>query len=446
MQNLEEVCIVFSAENYAEAMCFKEFMKWTGISYFLYVHNEIDEKLNKDLMEHDNYFDVVFYINSEGKKWCECLKCLSENRVDVPGGEIWDGNKCTEIHLNLSLCAAWELLEPDNIIVREVFKELVSIYCQYDILRNLVNDTNSLYMMIDVSLNTAKNYLEQKKLLQREYEVRYEQWKNIVGKLEELQKKYENIEEYCGMEYVLHALTYSKWKTNELCGRLNWKPFIETGTLLQQIDEIYKYNNRFYMAENLKSKIAGNALEYSALAIPYIKKCTQACRVNACNSFYYYRWGKEHEQAGRRALAIKIYEASYEKNRLNFRSLFKLAVDRIIQKDRKQAEKYLVELLNVLQVTINLDEEKLKLLPPMELQYASKCFILLGELAEDEPGNNSASLYYTKVMEIWQSIGKNEFLKKMYPDETEQRNVRMCLSTHLTKEAIKEKISRMNKS
>lgn len=444
MQNLEEICIVYSAENYAEAIYFKEFMKWVGISHFTYVYNEVDEELNKDLMQHNNQFDVVFGINSKSKKWEEYLDSLSKIRVDVTEGEIWNGNKLAGVCLEQAFQTVWEKIGPNNLKIREVFDELISIYCEQDILRKLMNNTYSLYMILDEQIN-RNDYIKRKKQLNTEYMPQYQAWLKTIKDLENLLKRYEEERAYWGREYVLYALGYSKRKVNELCELLKMKLFIDTPELLREISIIYQYDEKFYRAEGLKSKVTEIGVEYEELSIPYIKKCTLLCRTDACSSFYYYRLGKLHEKTGRVGLSIHAYQTSYNKNCLNFRSLFKLAVERINQKDEKKAEEYLKKLLNVLQLTENLNEEKLRLLPPMELEYASKCFILLGNLADEKIGNKMAPLYYEKVVEIEKSVEENIFLKKMYPNEKEYENVKLHLKTHLTKTAIKEKLRRISR-
>lgn len=144
MQDFREACIIFSAENYTEALYVKEFMKWIGVSYFTYVYNEIDEKLNMDVLKNDNNFDVVFYINSKGKVWNGCLDALTKARVSISCESIWDKNSLLETPLKEAMDCICDCFQWGETQVKAVFEKLVSIYCKYDVLRKLVNNVYSI--------------------------------------------------------------------------------------------------------------------------------------------------------------------------------------------------------------------------------------------------------------------------------------------------------------
>lgn len=443
LQGLEEVCIISASKDYAQGLYFKEFMKWIGLSYFHYTFNEVNEKLNRQFEEKNNQFDFIVYINDQDAVWKRRFGQLAKKNISIQMESLWiydSESKRAQINKKYLLELWTQLFEesdqskPEFALVKNILEILSNIYCKYDLMRKLLNNKNSLFMSTS-EMNTSPVYV-------KEMENHLEQWKVVINNLQTLRMG--NLLSYnSGMEYVEYATGYCYRKVNELCDLMGKRRFYETSYILKGAETVYAYIDRFYMIESLKAKIASMDSEYKELAIPYIRNCTIACKVDACSSFHFYRLGKQHELNDRREQADKIYRISYQKNPLNFRALFKLAVDRINKKDFTGAKQYLSGIMSILQLIPD-DHyyEHLYQLPCLELEYVCKCYILLGniELYEyDSPV--SAKFFYDKALEVHNSIEKNAFLVEMYPDIEERKFVKLYLEKRLSREAIQTKLN-----
>ena len=59
MQELEEIAIIHSIDDYQSALSVKEFLKLNGFSYFTYAYNEVHDELNDLLRRSNNHFDLI---------------------------------------------------------------------------------------------------------------------------------------------------------------------------------------------------------------------------------------------------------------------------------------------------------------------------------------------------------------------------------------------------
>ena len=452
MKGLEEACIIHSADHYAQAQYFREFLKWTGISYFEYVYQEKDEQLNDSILDQEkqNHFDFILYIAEEKKtvKWKEKFQNLSNVHLPIELEGIWQREG--ELLKEEILKKYWEKLlkkvSPDNSVLKNLFNVLIKQYCKEDLLRILLNNRYDFWTDIDETDNEEKR--------KEKYVLMHEAWERVICNLEEHVVSTRNEMMKDGEEYNQYALFYCKRKVNELCTLLKIKLHYDTGELLEQIDNMYARGCKFYMMENLKSQIADIDSAYRVRTISYIKNCARACKVDACNSFHYYRLGKKYERIERSLEATRIYAISWQKNELNFRSLFKLAVDYFVHDNLKKASELLFKILKILQVyeSNELDLEQIKKLPFLELEYASKCFVLLGRIAEELNRKEASHFYYEKVLDIAKSKPEeNIFVQEMYPEskgnkedkeDKEMRCVAQYLENRLRKETIEKRLEK----
>lgn len=83
MQELEEIAIIHSIDDYQSALSVKEFLKLNGFSYFTYAYNEVHDELNDLLRRSNNHFDLILYINDVSGKFQERFGHLSNYNINV---------------------------------------------------------------------------------------------------------------------------------------------------------------------------------------------------------------------------------------------------------------------------------------------------------------------------------------------------------------------------
>lgn len=441
MRELEEACIIHSVEDYAQALYFNEFWKWVGISYFECVYNECNADLNHTLLEGKNQFSFIVYIGEKADSWIKMFGHLSNVNIKIESEELWDaeGKLKTSI-MDRVWGQLFARIAPGNEKLPGVFQKLTALYCEYDVLRKLLNNKYSLFMYAKTA--------DYKGIKKNEYRVMLDTWKLLIAELKKLSAE-TGKGENCGKEYIGYADGYCKRKVNELCNLLGNKRRYETKAILKSIDSLYDYDEKFYMIESLKAHVVSIDPNYRLWMITYLINCVNTCGTDASNSFHYYRLGKKYELIDRREKAEKEFAASYRNNRLNFRALFKLAVYKMLDEDSETAQKYLLDVLTILQLydgnRFCLDH--LKKLPPLELQYASKCFVLLGDLTvEKESG--TAEKYYKMTSDVVAAAEGNDFMKKMYPELARQGEQEIYilenLKDYLTQECVRRKLQAIN--
>ncbi|MCD7882749.1 MAG: hypothetical protein LUI87_03435 [Lachnospiraceae bacterium] len=450
MRGLREACVVCASKDYAEAVYFKEFLKWTGFSFFIFIFNEHDDKLNEVIAKDTGTFDFVIYIGDQDGTWERRFSQQSDVHVHVPVEELWvpqNGKKKPVLRDDL-LVNAWKeifqefspRLSSDS---RKVFNKLIQIYCKYNVLHRLASGIYSMRMLVDKEaekIKKAEGSLEKTD--------RYGGWKSIIKCLEDFREGLIEKQKYDGMEYLAYALCFCKRKVNEYCNLLKIERTYGTGKVLEQLESVYDYVDDFYMVENLKAKISSLDRSYKSFSISYLLNCTKTCDVNLCNSFHYYRIGKQMEIIQREEEAAKAYRISYMMNPLNFRALFKLAADQFRRKEWSKSAEYLKGILNILQLNTDDDsrfEKQVLFLPPLELEYVSKCYALLGRI-DEYLGNREEDMVfcYRRVEQVKQCVRKNKYLSAMYSEVPDWNAFCECVEERLTKNAIKNKLEKLN--
>lgn len=438
MHNLKEIAIVHVRKDGVLATYFREFLKWIGFSYFDFTYNEKEEGLNNILEQDENKFDILLVFDEVPEEWRKRNNQNALIQIPIKREAIWESNSLKlkqeplvnlwqQIYNNLNL----------NVKIQETINKLITVYCKYNLLHKLYSDK--------FNVCTADCDKELRKMHKNKIHAQYFSW---IDAAEELQQYKESLfdKEETGKEYLDYAILFCCRKMNEIEELIKGRKIYDTSTLINLANEIYKSDATFYMVESLKSKITRNDNLYKLHTMSFNKNCVEQCTIKACNSFNYYRVGKYCEINGCEEQAVQEYKKSYELNPLNFRALFKLAVDRIKKKDIENARLSLKKVLLLLQIGENAEEEEnfdniIIQLKPLELEYAVKCFFLLGQLEADDYNNQVAGAkYFQKVIRVHVLMEKISFIEMMYPQQDEKEFMYCCLENRLKIGSIERKL------
>ena len=419
MNGFRSACIINKPKENVKAAKIQGFFKWIGISYVTLISKEDNVCHDPVLKENRECLDVTVYLKEEETTFYNWTSQSFEKTVIVDENQNTTYGIVSFILRNLYQTVME--VQSDS-----VFEELISIYEKYSLSSELANIDYSLKMHSDIA--------------EDDYNIQKNKWENIIKDLEKIQQ--EELDK--NREYLKHALIYSKRKVNELCNLLSFARIYSTQALCEETDEIYEYDEEFYEAECLKSKIVLLDSQYQLLSVLYLQRCIERCPVAACRSFYYYRLGKQYEIHGRRDRAVSVYEKAYKTNSANVRALFKLGVYHINKREFEIAEQYFLDILKCLHLT-NVQEDQLvdqiNELSAIELEYASKSYILLAKIARlDDQGIRYELHLYEQARKIADSLDDNVYLKEMYSDEKERNRVKKCLEGKLALENIKKKL------
>ena len=436
-----EACIIHSVHDYVFAMFFKEFMKWIGISFFDFTYHADDTELNEKIK--DNHFDFIFYINDKNNNLKNEYADLTDVYVDICTDKydesIWttvDSNN-NSLVLNKSILTdafdqVIQKIFNGNEETRKIFDSLAEIYCSENVLHKMLDNKYALSFAYGET-RTIKQFLS-------DLAKQYRKWNFIISELEK--KKEEIAEIEIGFENYVYALVYSKRKSAEISSILRWKTPYQVKDLLNELDSIYFYRPQFYMGESLKAKIASMDPNRQIMSVFYMKNCTDVCPTDACDSFHYYRMGKFYELLDRNDDAWLIYQKSYKKNPLNFRALFKLAVNKLNTEKYNEAEGYLKLILRILQICdddCELIVDNLKYLPVLEMEYVCKCFLLLESLEYRQNGNKDiAKIYYKNADRVHEIVESSWYLKEIYKKNYD--SILECVRARLTEHVIQRKL------
>lgn len=446
MEGLEEIAIIHSTEDYAQALFVKEFLKWSGFSYFDYVYNDLYDRFNKTLEKSKNHFDAIFYINDTQKKFESRLGNLTDNNIHLflnysdirlddkteYGDDcVWNSQILKEIWKKVLK----QIYKNEDISDSlHIFEKILEVYCQYDLFRNLLNNTESIFKQIleekgyDAYADGLRNQKSQWKRAYINLNTYFAAvWDNAVK----------------GIEHLEYASLYCKRKINGINRLLNERPEYNISDLVKEIHILYSRDiNNLYMAESMAAKFFEISQDYENIAIPALHNCTRNCKVDACNSLHFYRLGKLYEKYGKKEQAAFIYEKSYKLNPLNFRTVYKLAVDCIRRQKYEEAQMWILNILCILQLDIDdmeICKNTLYKLPPLELEYAMKCYMLLAriEIYKDNKNPDNLDYCYKMVDMIDRVLNDNTFIQRIYSD---QPLFISYLRNRLSLDSIKKKI------
>ncbi len=222
---------------------------------------------------------------------------------------------------------------------------------------------------------------------------------------------------YSMMEYVLYAKYSCQRKINELYKMRKWVFEYPVPKMLEDLEEIYKYDKGFYRVEFLKAKVAEQSLMRNAYAKMFYHNAINECEVDLCRSYLFYQLGKWLDNNKQIYTAGQAFYRAFECNPVNMKAIFKLAVDARRKKAGNLERKYLGLLIEKWESS----EEHKGFLPLMELEYAYKTYMLLDEL---ERRDMQDKRFYSKGKEVLaytknlgSEAGENYFIKRLYNKE-----------------------------
>lgn len=416
MENLKSVCIIYKEKCCYDAYYLRDFFKWIGFSYFDYCYDGYKENYIL-LRPEDNNFDVFICLGYEPCDWIEGIRRSFEKSIvlDIKGVE-------------------------KNITLKTIFKDIINHFNnenQYDILLdiifkmikiyNLYNMTGLLYEYTFVLVTNNPHSLSSKLL--NKYEI-------IIKELNKLDCK--SSYHYPGKEYYLYAVYSCQSKINELSKYLKKSFPYDTGDSICKLNEIYACDEDFFRVEYLKSKFAVLDDLYKIYVNYYTRECIKNSKVNTCKSFHYYGLGKSLEKNNKRIEAVKEFGLAYNYNKLNTRALFKLALERYHAKDYMTAEKYLLEIISILDITRQNNNADIgfEYIPLMELEYIFKCYMLLAKLSS----GSTEDYYYNEAYKISEFVKNNKmkdsFLQKMYGELNLESDIIVSLSSRFQRKRL----------
>ena len=352
MRDLQEILVVHSMDNYVAGITISNFFKWTGFSYYVHVHNELDDRLNNGLVHSNNHFDMAIYVNDVAKRFYSKYHHLSLDSISV----LYDESKfeCTKINPHIHF--------------------LYNLYIRLNLLQ-------IIYISNDVYKKEKEMILARKKI-----------WHEALSEIEQYTKNIDPESSDPGLEHLDYALLYCKKEINLLCDLLQISREFSDWDLLLYVDNWNrkwekKYDYDFYIAEHMISQIAIHSSEYKALAIIHERDCIRRCINPFCKSFYMYNIGLLYEKANKVLQAKSYFNDAYDFNQYNFEALFKIIVATL--KEKEGISKYASDFFKIFQISFSTKrnfQRKIKMISPCELEYLARGihFLIKSEIELNE--------------------------------------------------------------
>lgn len=410
MKGLHSACIVNGQMRSVMMTKIQGFFKWVGISYFLIESQDKNAIKESVLQENMANLDIIVLLNEKGATIYNAPQF--EEVVDIDASSKNVAEVIRRIYQYVM-----------DVQSDVVFEKLLSIYEQRNFATELANIKYSIHVYSDD--------------IMQDYRVQEELWKEVVKELEEFEK--EDLPK--NREYLKHAIVYSKRKINELCNFLSFARIYDTMELLEEARQIWKYDADFSEGEVLQSKIVLSDSKYCLSSNIYLIDGKEKCKVPAIKSFYFYRMGKQQEKMGRMSLSKSSYEEALKLNHFNFRALFMLAVYYIRTQEYKKAERYLLDILSIINPFDILPYFNPKNLTAIELEYVRKCYLLLARISlRMDYGKRFVNYQYERAIKLADTLDDNLYLSEMYPNKEQRDRVIKFLRHEHELKNIKKRI------
>lgn len=393
MENLRSICFVY-AKNDSYDVCFvKEFFKWIGFSYAEQMNGS---KTNIFETAENCNFDIIAVIDGAMPEM-EVAGLKSRLPARIYSEKISRNTSTPEIEL---LC---ELLsdityDVNNDRISNIFKKMLNIYIENHMVDLLYGYTSILYQkMMSIFSEKACRRLE-----------------NVLQQLDE---SVDFCQKTSGIEYALYAKYLCRGMVNECLHNQERMERYNIGDLLHEIDNIYTFDKEFYKAEYLKAIVADQSCMYNAQPRFLYENCIRRCKVNVCNSYFYYSLGKWNENNKRLVDALKAFRDSYRLDSNNIKAGFKLAIERKRAGENGMAKKYLQDIIDIWSDSVELGN-----MPLRDIEYAYKARMLFSLLV-DSPfraeWEQDARRFFDFVdpKQKIEDIPESFFIKRLYNDD-----------------------------
>lgn len=375
MNHFRTICIIYEKEYSYYAGYLKNFFEWIGLPCFDYCYS--DGSKDNYLLMHpkSNCYDIVVTINYGDEPWQVELR-------DAVGCRMYSLN--TDDGDILSICL-------ENILNDLLGKKCVDNMGSYELFNRLeqIYKTDLIAIMdsyIFKVLSTSDDVTQQNL---------YQKLKSVLAQLE-LPINPSGME-IKGYEYYFYAKMNIKRKIDELDIEFPRILEYDVEDCLKQTNDIYKYDNRFFQADYLKSKFSRMDSMYKLITESYVKVCVEYCPVYSCRAFYNYDMGKYYEIGKEWMAARNQFELALQNNPFHYLSMFSLALRYLDIEYMNKARNLLTQLLKELDF-----RENYLNMSPMEWELVYISNMLLGDSKE----NATSFPYYDNAAYVLQLLEK----------------------------------------
>lgn len=349
MDGARSICLIYARENAFEACYLKGFFKMTGFSYVNYLYRG-DGKDDLGIFRNSN-FDIV--VNIDGTM-PEIIRNTFVGRTGTHYcvAEVTKDEKALLRSLSVWISKALRRKgEPD------VFMVLAEIYMEEGLAALFYDYTLVLQQKMKYTFALNACHRLEKALVK-------------INRLMSRKNK-------AGLEYVLYAKYACAVMINAylLAGRQIER--YDIGELLENISEIYRYDENFYKAEYLKALAANQNCMYNALPGLLFTDCIDKCPLRAGKSHFYYGLGNWYKERGRYDAALGAYRASYQINPNNIKAAFKLAVEAKRRSETGRAKTFLQQIIDIWE-----NWGDVRQIPLRDIEYAYKARKLFAVLVD----------------------------------------------------------------
>jgi len=433
MKGFEEIAVIYSIDNYNEAMFLEGFLKWIGVAFFDYTYNDLYDEFNQYLENSGERFDAIIYINDEGDKYISRFGCLSRTNIKLSfalsGGLSVDNELCKDIwkiiveaiysnSTNQELNADNEI-KPISVNVRKgnafakndkdgcirIFENLAEIYLE-----------NNLFKEINGGKRYLMNEYEREPDEQIVIKARIKLWETVFN---ELDKVVSINEDHACFDNFYYAKIYCKKEIHILrCVAETWVYADKMRRRFEEIEldieNLPKYGMEYSnMSLGLIFDIYAMNPELYNGGVDYQSRLIKKCKTSACKSEALHKLNRFYKNTDRGDRAEQLLEEAVKLNPLNFKAGFSLAMSYMDCKAYLKAKEWILSVLYILQLEDDNQEtfwDNLKKLPKTELEYVWKCYGNLKIIEKNTYNDESFKNYYSAMQEKTKKFWKTRML------------------------------------
>ena len=378
MKNFRTVTIVGKRDNY-ETLYIQYFLRSIGIECVA-----VDEK-----EEVDQKSDIIFLFGKEKKAWEEINEDDEKNTFFMV-----DSNQDAEKMLTDMVSLFIEKNSKLNCMedIRKIYQDnhLIEIFYEYTgvCLRKLEKDI-------------VENYI--KKLYDVESEV-----EKLIGEIEEFKEgitffKYYLIKKIKEFSYIY------VWRN----GYTKYGNDFDTEYLLNHINEIYEYDEKYWQVERIKAELTEYDVRFSSIPKIFWDNAAVAAVLKQSKGEIIYLYGKWKKRNAELFETHLFISKAVSKDLKNVKFYFELMSVDIKMEQELSAIQLANDILNILKAKFK-EKEQMSL---QDLEYLYKTYANLIYLCESQFIESYEEMK-KEVFDYMLSLkdGKNDFASKMYPD------------------------------
>lgn len=391
MDGIRNACIVYKRKDAFETCYLKEFFKMTGFSYVDCLYGE--ERKDISIFSENRNFDI--FINIDQAMSLDEIANL-QNMIQA---KFYEAAICHEAE------------QPEQKLLESLLENI-----SHDMQFNRVFPVLERLAKIYHTYHLVDLFYEYTLVLHQKMEYSF-----AVKACERLEQALGDIEEFIGSmsdtkgkEYIVYAKYACQIMVNEYLIVQGRMERYDVGDLIDHLDEIYQYDDKYYKAEYLKALAANQSCMYNAQPRHLLSNCIRKCPVNACKSYYFYCLGKWNEKYHQLAAASSAYHVSYRVNPNNSKAAFKCAVEAKRKDEIFSAKGFLMQIVTVWEAWKDLDQ-----IPLHDMEYAYKVRMLLASLVDScfcEEWEKSAKCFIDAMESdtYIETMSELSFVKRLY--------------------------------